>query len=290
MTAKPGANTPKTMSEQNEIEKLVAPQEGEKLLRNLSIFTAAIVTVSGAIQGWSSLRINQALEETKRTQVFSRQILDQMDNLTNLNTVKGRVSLVGLYVIAASEKDKLNIVNIALQSGSQELQDTAALLINQDCQSEPSMELCRNAKQLLAQAVDRNVQTKAREQEGWQPAIVPLTALNQTMEKLTATRIHETGLQGWIYLGKTNSNGELQQDRTTTVRRVPSPPYGLATTMTAVYLRDKGSARSGECLGILPSGQPVRIWALRSSSIPHQAPGTKALWAKISTTTTGAGR
>jgi hypothetical protein len=274
------------MSEQNEIEKLVTPQEGEKLLRNLSIFTAAIVTASGAIQGWSSLRINQTLEETKRTQAFSRQILDQMGNLTNPNTIKGRVALVGLYVIAANEKDKLNIVNIALQSGSQELRDTAASLINQDCQSKPSMELCSDAKQLLAQAIDRNVQANAREQKGWQPAIVPFTALNQTMEKLTTNRINEGSLQGWIYLGKTDSNGDLQQDRTTTVKRVPTTPYGLATTLTAVYLRDKGSVRSGECLGILPSGQTVRIWALQANSIPNQAAGSKALWAKISTTTT----
>lgn len=144
----------------------MAPQEGEKTLRKLSIFTATIATASGATQEWSSLRINQAPWETKRTPVFSRQIPEQMDNPTNLNTVKGRVSLVGHYAIAASEKDKLNIVNIALQSGSQALQDIAALLLDQDCQSEPSMELCRNAKQLLAQALDRNAQTKAREQEG----------------------------------------------------------------------------------------------------------------------------
>jgi hypothetical protein len=251
------------------------------LARNLSIFTAVVVTVSGAAQGWSSLQINKALEEGRRTQAFSQQILNQMDNLTGADATKGRVALVGLYVIAANPRDKLHIANIALQSGKTELQDTAAVLLGQDCQDAADSVQCQEAKQLLAQSVDRAVQSRARQEQGWQPAVVPFTPLNQTMELLTAGRLQRQVLSGWIYLGKSNRDGLLQADRTTSAERKPELP-GTVSTTTAVYLRTQGSAQSGQCLGILPKGQRLRIWALRSSPLSGQAPGTQAVWARVS--------
>ena len=72
------------------------------------------LSLSGAFQAWSAVRITQSLEEANRTQAFSRQILDQMDNLTGGNETKGKVALIGLYIIAANDKDKMNIVTVAL--------------------------------------------------------------------------------------------------------------------------------------------------------------------------------
>jgi hypothetical protein len=62
-----------------------------------------VVSLSGAFQAWRSLRITHSLEEAKRTQAFSKQILDQMDNLTGDNETK----------------DKMNIANIAAERQEQ---------------------------------------------------------------------------------------------------------------------------------------------------------------------------
>lgn len=99
----------------------------------LGIFTATVVSISGTYQAWISQGINQSLDEVKRTQAFSKQILDQMDNLTGENETKGKVALVGLYIVASNERDKLNIANIAIQSGKRSLQNTAAFLLKQEC-------------------------------------------------------------------------------------------------------------------------------------------------------------
>jgi hypothetical protein len=86
------------------------------------------------------VRITQSLEEARRTQAFSRQILDQMDNLSGDNETKGKVSLVGLYIIAANDKDKMNIATtIALQSGKSNLRDAAAFLLRQECKEQPEL-------------------------------------------------------------------------------------------------------------------------------------------------------
>ena len=77
--------------------------DAASLIRNLSIFTALVVSLSGAFQAWSAVRITQSLEEAKRMQAFSRKILDQIDNLTGDNKTKGKVALIGLYIIAAND-------------------------------------------------------------------------------------------------------------------------------------------------------------------------------------------
>ncbi len=77
------------------------------------------------------MQITHSLEEARRTQAFSRQILDQMDNLTGENETNGKVALIGLYIIAANDKDKMNSANIALQSGKNNLRDAAAFLSSQ---------------------------------------------------------------------------------------------------------------------------------------------------------------
>lgn len=119
---------------------------------NLSIFTASVVSFSGAFQSWSSERITQAMEEASRTQAFSKQfleqileqILEQMDNLRGDNETKGRVGLVGLYIIAANDKDKLNLANIALQCGINQSSLHCGDPPGQDCSRPPEPPTCNN--------------------------------------------------------------------------------------------------------------------------------------------------
>ncbi len=63
------------------------------------------------------MQITHSLEEARRTQAFSRQIFDQMDNLTDENETKAKVAQAGLYIIAAKDKDKMTSANVALPSG-----------------------------------------------------------------------------------------------------------------------------------------------------------------------------
>jgi hypothetical protein len=97
------------------------------------------LSLSGAFQAWGAVRITQSLEEARRTQAFSRQILDQMDNLSGDNETKDKVSLVGLYIIAANDKDRMNIATIALQSGKSNLRDAAAFLLRQEGKEQPEL-------------------------------------------------------------------------------------------------------------------------------------------------------
>ena len=267
-----------------------ASDNGSSLIKNLSIFTASVVSLSGAFQAWSSVRITQALEEARRTQAFSRQILDQMDNLTGDNETKGKVALVGLYVIAANDKDKLNIANIALQSGKDSLRDAAAFLLTQECKDVPQLSTCKNALEMLARAEDMNVQRQIEEQTNVtasgamlkDPVVnvqVRPSPVSQALEEITTAKIAESDLQGWIYLGKADKAGKLKEDRTINLRTKPGPNAEVTTT-TSVYLRDKGTIRSGSSLGIIPKGQVLKIYAVRSTPLEG---GAEALWAKVTT-------
>ena len=267
-----------------------ASDHGSSLIKNLSIFTASVVSLSGAFQAWSSVRITQALEEARRTQAFSRQILDQMDNLTGENETKGKVALVGLYVIAANDKDKLNIANIALQSGKDSLRDAAAFLLTQECKDVPQLSTCKNALEMLARAEDMNVQRQIEAQTNVTAsgAVAKNSVVNVqvkpspvslALEEITTAKIAESDLQGWIYLGKADKAGTLKEDRTINLRTKPGPNAEVTTT-TSVYLRDKGTIRSGSSLGIIPKGQVLKIYAVQSTPLGG---GTEALWAKVTT-------
>ncbi|KAF0652778.1 hypothetical protein L107_11510 [Cyanobium sp. Copco_Reservoir_LC18] len=266
--------------------------ETSSLIRNLSIFTASVVSLSGAFQAWSSMQITHSLEEARRTQAFSRQILDQMDNLTGENETKGKVALIGLYIIAANDKDKMNIANIALQSGKNSLRDAAAFLLRQECKELPQQSTCKNALEMLARTEDVIVQRQIRKEDKLigdspgarlQEAVVNVqvqpSPVAQALEEITTAKIAASDLQGWIYIGKADPSGALLDDRTINVARKPSPNADV-TTITSVYLRSQGTIRSGSSLGIIPRGQVLRIHALRSR--PMTA-GNEAVWAKVKT-------
>ncbi|MCP9796346.1 hypothetical protein [Cyanobium sp. Lug-B] len=266
--------------------------ETSSLIRNLSIFTASVVSLSGAFQAWSSMQITHSLEEARRTQAFSRQILDQMDNLTGENETKGKVALIGLYIIAANDKDKMNIANIALQSGKNSLRDAAAFLLRQECKELPEQSTCKNALEMLARTEDVIVQRQIRKEDKLigdspgsrqQEAVVNVqvqpSPVAQALEEITTAKIAASDLQGWIYIGKADPSGALLDDRTINVARKPSPNADV-TTITSVYLRSQGTIRSGSSLGIIPRGQVLRIHALSSRPM---AAGTEAVWAKVKT-------
>jgi hypothetical protein len=266
--------------------------ETSSLIRNLSIFTASVVSLSGAFQAWSSMQISHSLEEARRTQAFSRQILDQMDNLTGENETKGKVALIGLYIIAANDKDKMNIANIALQSGKNNLRDAAAFLLRQECKELPEQSTCKNALEMLARTEDVIVQRQIRKEDRLigdspgarqQGAVVNVqvqpSPVAQALEEITTAKIAASDLQGWIYIGKADPSGALLDDRTINIARKPSPNADV-TTITSVYLRSQDTIRSGSSLGIIPRGQVLRIYALSSRPM---AAGTEAVWAKVKT-------
>ncbi len=266
--------------------------DASNLIKNLSIFTASVVSLSGAFQAWSSTRITQALEEARRTQAFSKQILEQMDNLTGDNETKGKVALVGLYVIATNDRDKLNIANIALQSGKNSLRDAAAFLLGQECRESPQLSTCKNALEMLARAEDVNVQKQVRKEElmnqsstgpkSDDPVVnvqVRASPVSMAIEEITTAKIAQSDLQGWIYLGKADRTGSFKDDRTINVRTKPQANASVTTT-TSVYLRDKGTIRSGSSLGIIPKGQVLKVYAVSSTPLGG---GLEAIWAKVTT-------
>lgn len=266
--------------------------DAASLIRNLSIFTASVVSLSGAFQAWSAVRITQSLEEAKRTQAFSKQILDQMDNLTGDNETKGKVALIGLYIIAANDKDKMNIANIALQSGKSNLRDAAAFLLRQECKELPELSTCKNALDMLARTEDVSVQRQIRteekligqsqgtlQQDAVETIPVQPSPVAMALEEITTAKIAASDLQGWIYIGKADASGTLRDDRTISLPTKPAPNAEVTTT-TSVYLRSQGTIRSGSSLGIIPRGQVLRIYALSSRPL---AGGTEAVWAKVKT-------
>ncbi|MDM7952808.1 MAG: hypothetical protein QUV07_06290 [Cyanobium sp. CZS 25K] len=238
------------------------------------------------------MRITQSLEEARRTQAFSKQILDQMDNLTGENETKGKVALIGLYIIAANDKDKLNIANIALQSGKNSLRDAAAFLLRQECKELPQLSTCKSALEMLARAEDVNVERQIRKEDKLlnqvpgvlqeDPVVnvlVQPSPVSMALEEITTAKIAESDLQGWIYIGKADRSGTLKEDRTINTQKKPVANADVTTT-TSVYLRDQGTIRSGSSIGIIPSGQVLRIYALRSTPL---AGGLEAVWAKVKT-------
>jgi hypothetical protein len=266
--------------------------DASNLIKNLSIFTASVVSLSGAFQAWSSTRITQALEEAKRTQAFSSQILDQMDNLTGDNDTKGKVALVGLYVIAANDRDKLNIANIALQSGKDSLREAAAFLLRQECTDNLQVSTCKNALEMLQREQDLIVQDQIRNQDlnnvsssgsGSEDPVVNVqvkaSPVSMAIEEITTARIAQSDLQGWIYLGKADRSGNFKEDRTIDVQTKPQANDSVTTT-TSVYLRDKGTIRSGSSLGIIPKGQILKVFEVNSTSLGG---GLEAIWAKVTT-------
>lgn len=269
------------------------PRNEASLIKNLSIFTASVVSLMTGLQAWSSMRINQSLEQAKRRQAFSEQILAHMDNLTGDNETKGKVALVGIYVNADTEKDKLNIANIAFQSDKTSLRDAAAFLLQQECRNEPEQAFCTTALELLAREEDISVQRQVREQEQERSSEngTPASAQRVTvppiqpspvaiaLEEITTAKIAQFDLEGWIYIGKSDSSGRLKGDRTVNSSVKPEADSDV-TTITSVYLRDQGTIRTGSSLGIIPKGQKLKVYAIRSTPL---GVGVDAVWAKVRT-------
>ncbi|MCT0200477.1 hypothetical protein KQ313_12400 [Synechococcus sp. CS-1325] len=212
-----------------------------------------------------------------------------MDNLTGENETKGKVALVGLYIVATNERDKLNIANIAIQSGKKSLQNTAAFLLKQEC-TKLFTPACKDTFDILAAAQDENVQAQVSKQDdkltsasgspGDKRVVnvkVQSSPVTQALQELTITKISKSDLQGWIYIGKIDESGKFSSDRTTTAKGKPSPG-SLYKSVTSVYLRTEGTIRSGSSLGIIPSGQNLKVDAIKSNPLGS---GLEAVWAKV---------
>lgn len=201
-----------------------------------------------------------------------------MDHLTGDNETKGKVALVGPYIIATHEKDKLNIANIALQSGKLSLRNAAAFLLGQECKEHPQPSTCRTALELLARAEEVSVQRQIRS-DGVANVPVQPSPVATALEEITTAKLAESELQGWIYVGKADPFGRLRDDRTNNAQNKPEPGADV-TTITSVYLRDKGTIRSGSSLGIIPRGQILTIHGLQSTPLEG---GNAAVWARVKT-------
>jgi hypothetical protein len=145
---------------------------------------------------------------------------------------------------------------------------------------------------MLARAEDMNVQKQIRKEElkndssngprSEDPVVnVQVTAspVSMAIEEITTAKIARSDLQGWIYLGKADRAGNLRDDRTINLRTKPQANASVATT-TSVYLRDKGTIRSGSSLGIIPKGQVLKVNAVSSTPLGG---GLEAIWAKVTT-------
>jgi len=144
--------------------------------------------------------------------------------------------------------------------------------------------------EILAAAQDENVQAQVSKQDDKLTSTpgasadkrvvnvkVQSSPVTQALQELTIAKISKSDLQGWIYIGKVDKSGNLSSDRTTNAKEKPTPGSRYKT-VTSVYLRTDGTIRSGSSLGIIPSGQNLRIDAIKSNPLGS---GLEAVWAKV---------
>lgn len=266
-----------------------------RLIRNLSIATTTLVAISTGINVWYSQKVDEALQDVKRRQDFSKQVLGQMDNLTGGNEPKSRLAMVGLFIVADDVKDKLAIANLALQSGKASLRNTAADLISQDCarnasdtdQGDRGVDICRTTLPLLAQASDWE-QRANRKPGSTRLGVVVMSPVTAALEAATATKISETDLSGFIYMGKQRSDKTLEN---LTIAPAASPQAkpgqlsmipesGEIKTITSVYMRNRGG-RDAKTIGLLPKGTVLKVLGASRAKIRGQ--DADAIWLRVST-------
>lgn len=266
-----------------------------KLIRNLSIATTTLVAISTGINVWYSQKVNEALQDVRRRQDFSKQVLSQMDNLTGGNEPKSRLAMVGLFIVADDIKDKLAIANLALQSGKAGLRNTAADLISQDCthnasdgdQGNRGADICRITLPLLAQASDWE-QRANRNHGSSRLGVVVMSPVTAALEAATATKISETNLSGFIYMGKQRSDKSFTNltialpasHQAESAKPSALPESGEIKTITSVYIRNR-SGKDGKTIGLLPKGTVLNVIGATRSKISGQ--DADAIWLRVST-------
>ena len=269
--------------------------------KRLEVLLVFIVAISQILQaGWSlflSERTKKEIQETNRVHMISKKMLDSIPRITGSKPSEAKVPLAALYVMAKEDSDKKSLIRIAMLSGKEELRDASFYIIDSDdsISGELSSSLLALMNKKVKEQIDIRNEEAQREQQNTGdgteeentdtantdvPAIV--TPEVKASASLTAKGASADKMAGWIYLGKKDSEGQLLEDKTVVLEKVPTEKDEIITS-TFVTLRDAGTSRGSKVLGVLPKDQKVKVLEVPDGT--KLKSGAKAVWAKVSIVT-----
>ena len=277
------STSPRPMTNHHELEE---KPTRNRLLENLQIYTAILVSLFGIFTSWQSFRASEAAQEngrqlqaidqrTKRVQEFSKRIQDQLPNLTDRDPAKAKIALASLYSLGETDLDKSILFTVAIVSESKDLRETITDLIASDPSASPEFKKdieTKLQKRLTAQSREAAAQDSTDNNNRVSGAKEEVKLLQQ----LTADR---SQIDGWVYLGKVlPGSNNLAEDKTIKATSIPAVG-GSVQADTSINLRDAGS-RQGNIIGAISRNSTLKVEELKQRPIPNSK--FVAVWARVS--------
>lgn len=256
--------------------------DGRSLLQNLQILTAVLVSLFGIFTGWQSYqaaasaqytsnRLQEIDQETKRVQEFAKRIQEQLPNLTDTSPAKAKIALASLYSLAKQESDKSILFTVAIVSDNEALRQTIADLILGDASASPEFKKDIEAKlqkRLTAQSREAATQDQTDKTNRTETEV-------KLLQQLTSER---PSISGWVYLGKVPRGTNTLADDDKTIKATTLP--GIGTNIeanTSINLRDMGGRR-GNIIGVIARNSKLTVQELKRLPINSNF---EAVWARV---------
>ncbi|MDJ1180563.1 hypothetical protein PJF56_17015 [Roseofilum sp. BLCC_M91] len=249
-------------------------------LEQLQIGVTIIVAIFGAYTSWQATiaarnsteiqtRLREQAQENQRVQKFVELIQAQLDNLAGADITKAKIALVSLYNLAGDDQEKRILFTIPISSQNKELTQTISGLILDD------ESVTDEFKGYIRDKLSRLQTAQNPETEFYSTAEIANRPDKELLQKLTE---EQSNVQGWIYLGRVRSGGEmLEDDKTINQDRIPQPQT-KAETITSINLRDRGT-RLASIKGIIPPNSTLEVEEITTVTIDEN---NETVWAKIS--------
>lgn len=280
----------------NDSESSTSKKKSQGLLKEfhpaISAVTALLVAFSGAYTSYQSTETTNKIENLKNTysqsQFFTEQVEKNLSHLTGENTIRAKIALTNLYILARVDNHhRYALIHIAFSSDNPALVDTMSNLINNEIALDKNeIKNKEKLKQVLEfsinqlissqKEVDKNktdVFTESTQnpiQISRQQALATLSKFD-TKEKLT----------GWIYLGSTpnNSINFYIDDKTISSTQRPRKGNTIVTT-TNINLRDSSpiNKKLGNIKNVVRKGSELKIKEIKSFKLKNNR---YAVWGKI---------
>jgi hypothetical protein len=251
-------------------------------LQNLQIVTAILVSLFGIFTSWQSYkaaasaqytsnRLQEIDQETKRVQEFAKRIQDQLPNLTDTSPAKAKIALASLYSLAKQESDKSILFTVAIVSDNEALRQTISDLILGDASASAGFKRgieVKLQKRLTAQSRETATQDQTDRTNRAETEV-------KLLQQLTAER---PTINGWVYLGKVpRGTNTLANDKTIKANTLPAAGTTIEAD-TSINLRDL-DGRRGNIVGVIARNSKLTVQELKRNPIDSTF---EAVWAKVS--------
>lgn len=271
--------------------------------KKLGLVLTFVISITQVLQGaWSAYlneNTNAKIEETKRVHELSQRILESIPSITGeKHTVaKSKVTLGALYVMAQDNKDREDIIRIALLSDEEELRKAVLFIIENDTKATDEIKklaqrvMTLKARKQIDNKNDEQVQKQLQEERKKNIVLdeTDTDAANTDIPfdkpspeiKASATLTTKINKKGWIYIGKKDKDNNLLEDKTVNVRRVPQIDQKITTT-TFVAMRNNSTSINSKVIGVIPKKEEIKILKIYDrTKLRDPLKDVWAVWAEV---------